>query len=334
MLKSKGGNGPRPRSPEKVNPNDVFAAPSILFTLPLTVGPGSISMAITLGANEPTTSARTPRDSRCGDCSALVAVSIYLAMDSRTASPPVIGECGHEHYFCGFFLSARFALASSIFWNGASTLIRTPAGPCELMRPKPILPIFAGRTASGVQLQRRAKTITETRKSLGLSGMELYTLLGAGEFLDSCFAVANKKNRVEIKTTNGKAGLTVRVIPVHNEADNPRCPSRRKLRTAASQIKHWDTEILFRDGRQLRRSRGKKCMKFARVGTPVRIRPPQQRISAIKHALSAGTCMCSGDAVIMMDPTCNILRVKFLCMVEAHERGADVVQMVRSDPSV
>src|SRR5438309_1227105 len=53
MLKSKEETDRGPAVQKKVNMEDISRSAFYPLTLPLTVGPGSISMAITLGANEP-----------------------------------------------------------------------------------------------------------------------------------------------------------------------------------------------------------------------------------------------------------------------------------------
>src|SRR5260370_9256130 len=53
MLKSKEETDRGPAVQKKVNMTDISRSAFYPLTLPLTVGPGSFSMAITLGANEP-----------------------------------------------------------------------------------------------------------------------------------------------------------------------------------------------------------------------------------------------------------------------------------------
>src|SRR5246500_3679659 len=51
MLKQKDDEGDRGKAHKNVDPQDIFRHAFYPMTLPLTVGPGSISVAITLGAN-------------------------------------------------------------------------------------------------------------------------------------------------------------------------------------------------------------------------------------------------------------------------------------------
>jgi dolichol-phosphate mannosyltransferase len=127
----------------------------------------------------------------------------------------------------------------------------------------------------------------------------------------------------------GKRRLCI-IIPVHNEAENLSALVE-ELRTAASQLKHWDTEILFVDDGSSDAS--VQRMKEIRAnGTPVGYLRLSRNFGH-QAALSAGLAYASGDAVIMMDSDLQHPPAEIPRMVEAHERGADVVQMVRSDPS-
>ena len=93
------------------------------LTLPLTVGPGSISVAITLGANEPQhlgTSLLTIIAAAVG-C-AVVAVTIYLCYGFADRLAVVIGQTGMNVVLklSSFLL---VCIGVQIFWNGASQLL-------------------------------------------------------------------------------------------------------------------------------------------------------------------------------------------------------------------
>ncbi len=93
------------------------------LTLPLTVGPGSISVAITLGANEPQhlgTSLLTIIAAAIG-C-AVVAVTIYLCYGFADRLAVVIGPTGMNVVLklSSFLL---VCIGVQIFWNGASQLL-------------------------------------------------------------------------------------------------------------------------------------------------------------------------------------------------------------------
>jgi polyisoprenyl-phosphate glycosyltransferase len=124
----------------------------------------------------------------------------------------------------------------------------------------------------------------------------------------------------------GKRRLSV-IIPVHNEADNL-LALVKGLQAAAGQLKHWDMEILFIDDGSTDSS-VQKMDEIRANGTPV----GYIRLSkSFGHqaALGAGLECASGDAAITMDSDLQHPPHEIPRMVEAHERGADVVQMVRS----
>jgi glycosyltransferase involved in cell wall biosynthesis len=124
----------------------------------------------------------------------------------------------------------------------------------------------------------------------------------------------------------GKRCLSV-IIPVHNEADNL-LALVEGLQAAALQLKRWDMEILFVDDGSTDGS-VQKMDEIRAHGTPV----GYIRLSkSFGHqaALCAGLEYVSGDAVITMDSDLQHPPDEIPRMVEAHEGGADVVQMVRS----
>src|SRR6266699_3436136 len=113
---------------KKVNLQDIFRNAFYPLTLPLTVGPGSISVAITLGANEPHhlgPNLLAILSAVIG--SALVALSIYLCYGFADRLAAVIGESG-----MGIILRlSSFLLVCigvQILWNGASALLRSLLG--------------------------------------------------------------------------------------------------------------------------------------------------------------------------------------------------------------
>src|SRR5712664_219566 len=125
MLKSKEEVDRGAEVQKKVNPNDVFRSAFYPLTLPLTVGPGSISMAITLGANEPHHLGPNLLAILAAVIgSALVSVSVYLCYGFSDRLAAVIGESGMSIILrlSSFLL---VCIGVQIFWNGASTLIRT-----------------------------------------------------------------------------------------------------------------------------------------------------------------------------------------------------------------
>ncbi len=136
-------------------------------------------------------------------------------------------------------------------------------------------------------------------------------------------------NQTRARVNEGKKRLCI-IVPVHNEADNL-AVLVRGVQTAASQLKHWDTEILFVDDGSSDAS-VQKMQEIRASGTPIGYLRLSKNFGH-QAALCAGLEYASGDAVIMMDCDLQHPPSEIPRMVEAHERGADVVQMVRADPS-
>jgi multiple antibiotic resistance protein len=108
-----------------VNPLDAFRNAFYPLTLPLTVGPGSISIAVTLGANEPRhfgANALAIAAAIVG--SALLAGSIYLCYGFADRLAQALGENGMTIVvrLSSFLL---VCIGVQIFWNGMSTLVRS-----------------------------------------------------------------------------------------------------------------------------------------------------------------------------------------------------------------
>jgi len=113
---------------KKVNVEDIFRNAFYPLTLPLTVGPGSISVAITLGANLPHhLGANLLAILATLIGSALVAVSIFLCYGFADRLAAVVGESG-----MGIILRlSSFLLVCigvQIMWNGVSALMHSFAG--------------------------------------------------------------------------------------------------------------------------------------------------------------------------------------------------------------
>ncbi len=106
-----------------VDIRDLFSRAFYPLTLPLTVGPGSISVAITLGANEPHTShgfVYTVIGAVIG--SFIVALSVYFCYAFSDRLARFIGETGMTVIMrlTSFLL---MCIGVQIFWNGAAKLI-------------------------------------------------------------------------------------------------------------------------------------------------------------------------------------------------------------------
>jgi multiple antibiotic resistance protein len=110
-----------------VSSADVFRDAFYPLTLPLTVGPGSISVAITLGANAPhNLGANLLSILAAVIGSAFVAATIYLCYAFADRLALVLGPTGTNVILklTSFLL---VCIGVQIFWNGVSQLIRTLA---------------------------------------------------------------------------------------------------------------------------------------------------------------------------------------------------------------
>jgi multiple antibiotic resistance protein len=112
----------------KVNLVDIFRNAFYPLTLPLTVGPGSISVAITLGANLPRhLGANLLAMLAAIIGSALVAVSIYVCYGFADRLAAALGESGMSIILrlSSFLL---VCIGVQIMWNGLSALLRSLPG--------------------------------------------------------------------------------------------------------------------------------------------------------------------------------------------------------------
>jgi multiple antibiotic resistance protein len=108
-----------------VEPQDLFRNAFYPLTLPLTVGPGSISIAITLGANEP----RNMGINFLGILaaiigSALVAASVFICYGFSDRLALLLGPTGMSVIMrlSSFLL---VCIGVQILWNGVSALLRS-----------------------------------------------------------------------------------------------------------------------------------------------------------------------------------------------------------------
>jgi len=110
---------------KKMHPKDIFRNAFYPLTLPLTVGPGSISIAITLGANLPRhLGANLLAILATVIGSAIVAISIYLCYGFADRLAAIVGESGMSIILrlSSFLL---LCIGVQIMWNGVSALFRT-----------------------------------------------------------------------------------------------------------------------------------------------------------------------------------------------------------------
>jgi len=108
-----------------VDSADVFRNAFYPLTLPLTVGPGSISVAITLGANEPRhlgPNLLVILAAVVG--SAIIALSVFICYAFSDRMATLIGTTGMSVMMrlSSFLL---VCIGVQIFWNGASGLLKS-----------------------------------------------------------------------------------------------------------------------------------------------------------------------------------------------------------------
>jgi multiple antibiotic resistance protein len=111
--------------PRECNEADYSRQAFYPLTLPLTVGPGSISVAITVGANRPEGSeARWPLIGGMLLGSILIAVSIYLSYRFAERIGRTLGDSAMNVIIrlSSFIL---VCIGVQILWNGLSSLLRT-----------------------------------------------------------------------------------------------------------------------------------------------------------------------------------------------------------------
>jgi multiple antibiotic resistance protein len=125
MLKQKDDDTTKSEVHRTVDAHDLFAKAFYPLTLPLTVGPGSISVAITLGANEPHTDHRIIF-SMVGAVigSVLIAASVYLcyAFSDRLAQALGATAMSVIMRLSSFLL---VCIGVQIIWNGLSALLKS-----------------------------------------------------------------------------------------------------------------------------------------------------------------------------------------------------------------
>jgi multiple antibiotic resistance protein len=120
-----------PDALDRPSPGNVPARRSIAFyplTMPLTVGPGSISVAITIGANHP----HSVRSLLINGPAiligvALVAATVLVAYRYADRLGRMIGETG-MNVLLRLTAFIMLCIGVQIVWNGASALLRTLPG--------------------------------------------------------------------------------------------------------------------------------------------------------------------------------------------------------------
>ena len=123
LLKQKEEGDDRGKAHREMDPQDIFRHAFYPMTLPLTVGPGSISVAITLGANAARHLPQNLPDiigAVIG--SALIAVSVFVCYGFADRLARLLGATGMTVIMrlSSFLL---VCIGVQIFWNGASVLL-------------------------------------------------------------------------------------------------------------------------------------------------------------------------------------------------------------------
>jgi multiple antibiotic resistance protein len=125
MLKQKDDDSAKNDVHRMVDAHDLSRKAFYPLTLPLTVGPGSISVAITLGANEPHND-HLILFSMIGAVigAVLIAVSVYLCYAFADRLAQVLGETAMSVIMrlSSFLL---VCLGVQIIWNGVSALLKS-----------------------------------------------------------------------------------------------------------------------------------------------------------------------------------------------------------------
>jgi multiple antibiotic resistance protein len=118
----------RGQSHQAVTQDDILKNAFYPLTLPLTVGPGSISIAITLGANEPRhLGANLLALLSAAIGAALIAVTIYICYGYSARLAAAVGPSGMDVILrlSSFLL---VCIGVQILWNGVSALVKTLHG--------------------------------------------------------------------------------------------------------------------------------------------------------------------------------------------------------------
>jgi len=117
--------GDRSQMGHAVNPQDILRKAFYPLTLPLTVGPGSISVAITLGANEPRHLGPNLIAILTAALGSLfIAATIYLCYAYADRLAAAVGPGGMNVILrlSSFLL---MCIGVQILWNGVSALLKT-----------------------------------------------------------------------------------------------------------------------------------------------------------------------------------------------------------------
>ena len=129
MLRQKQEDEEPRAGPHQMSPGDIFENAFYPLTMPLTVGPGSISIAITLGANSPRYHGLDLQPFVPAIiASVLIAASVFLCYASAERLARLLGATGMTVIvrLSSFLL---VCIGVQILWNGVKALLATLPGP-------------------------------------------------------------------------------------------------------------------------------------------------------------------------------------------------------------
>lgn len=113
-----------PPAAEPVRARSMRARAFYPLTLPITVGPGSISVAIALGTGAPSHGMSVPHLAGVGVALLLLAVSIYLCVRFASRIGQLLGTAGTE-VAARLFAFVMLCIGVQILWLGVSGLLET-----------------------------------------------------------------------------------------------------------------------------------------------------------------------------------------------------------------
>ena len=117
------------------------------LTMPLTVGPGSISVAITIGANQPHERALADRQRRwrTSSASSIVALTVFVVLSLRRRDPAQARATTGTSVLLRLSAFILLCIGVQIFWNGASALLAGRSHVCDVIGA-----VGAGRAARAI----------------------------------------------------------------------------------------------------------------------------------------------------------------------------------------
>lgn len=115
----------RERAQKKISNRDITDRAFYPLTLPLTVGPGAISVAITIGANRPPHESSVERLIAALIGPALVAITVYISYRFAHRIADLMGETAMNVFvrLASFIL---LCIGVQILWNGVHALLSLP----------------------------------------------------------------------------------------------------------------------------------------------------------------------------------------------------------------